>query len=210
MDAMEYLCREANGIAERAAARAIVLAEYARSGYISKEDAQAGRRGVLPSDAAVSLPTNTTLVISSGERVIGTVSVVFDSPAGFPMDSLYHEELEALRASGHRLAEVVQLATDQEFVAGLPGIGGGLSLILPLFRGVLRLGKEREVDGFCITVNPKHDRFYAEIGFVPLGPERRYEALGGAPTLPKILYWQSILEHPEQRGPLSRLLRDAV
>lgn len=207
---MEYLCREANGVAERTEARAIVLAEYARSGYISLDDVQAGTAGVLPSDAAVDSPSSTTLVIASGECIVGTVSVVFDSPVGFPMDSLYHEELEALRKDGHRLAEVVQLATDQDFVAGLPGIGGGLALILPLFQGVLRLGKERGVDGFCITVNPKHDRFYAEIGFVPLGPERQYEALGGAPTLPKILYWQSILEHSDQQGPLSRLLSDAV
>ena len=207
---MEYLCREVNGTAERVAARSIVLAEYARSGYISQEDAQAGLAGVLPSDAALNSPDSTTLVIPSGERIVGTVSVVFDSPAGFPMDSLYHEELEVLRKDGYQLAEVVQLATDQDFVAGLPGIGGGLALILPLFQGVLKLGKERGVDGFCITVNPKHDRFYAEIGFVPLGPERRYEALGGAPTLPKILYWQSVLEHPDQQGPLSCLLSDAV
>lgn len=206
----EYSCREANGATERNQARAIVLAEYARSGYIRKEDAQMDLRGVLPSDAAVNSSASTTLVISSDGRIVGTVSIVFDSPEGFPMDSLYHEELEALRQSGHRLAEVVQLATDQDFVASLPGIGGGLSLILPLFRGVLQLGKERGIDGFCITVNPKHDRFYAEIGFVSLGPERCYEALGGAPTLPKVLYWQSILEHPDRQGSLSRLLRDAV
>lgn len=207
---MEYLCREACGEEEKRKARGIVLAEYARSGYISSEDASVGEMGVLPSDSAIASSASVTLVISSQEKIIGTVSVVFDSPAGFPMDSLYHDELETLRASGYRLAEVVQLATDHEFVAGLPGIGGGLSLILPLFRGVLRLGKDREVDGFCITVNPKHDRFYAEIGFVSIGPERQYEALGGAQTLPKVLYWKSILEHPEQQGPLSHLLLDAV
>lgn len=209
-DDMEYSCREADGIEEKRQARTIVLAEYARSGYIFSEDARTDVPGVLPSDVAVASSSGVTLVIPAEGRIVGTVSVVLDSPDGFPMDSLYHTELEALRQSGHRLAEVVQLATDQEFVAGLPGIGGGISLLLPLFQGVLRIGKERGVDGFCITVNPKHDRFYTEIGFVPIGPERQYEALGGAPTLPKVFYWQSALEHPEGQSPLSRLLLDAV
>lgn len=208
---MEHISREADSKEEKRKARALVLMEYVRSGYIAAADGGADAPlGILPSDQAVASSSSVTLVVPNGEDIVGTVSLVFDSPDGFPMDSLYHEELEAIRREGYCLAEVVQLATDQDYANTLPGIGGNLSLLLGLFRGVLRLGEERGVEGFCITVNPKHDSFYAELGFVPIAEARPYKALGGAMALPKILYWQEVLQHMDRRNSLFSLLRDTI
>lgn len=207
---MEYLCREAESEEERISAHSLVLKEYARSGYISEEVASSGVFGVLPSDILLQSSSGTTLVVFHDSNIIGTVSLVFDSPKGFPMDCLYHEELERLRQDGRCLAEVVQLATDQKYIDTLQGVGGNLSLLLTLFRGVLRLGEEHGVDGFCITVNPKHDLFYTELGFGSIGEEKLYEALGGAPTLPKVLFYREILSCTDQQNSLFQLLRDTV
>jgi hypothetical protein len=207
---MQYSCREVDSQEEKALARSIVLAEYVRSGYIDQSAVATGARDILPSDQAVASASGVTLVIPHEKKIIGTVSIILDSPSGFPMDSLYKEELDCLREEGKCLAEVVQLATDRTFESGLLGIGGGLALLFALFRGVLRFGEERGIDGFCITVNPKHNRFYEELGFVSIGPERSYAALGGAVTVPKVLYWKEVLQSSRRKRGLFRLLLDAV
>ena len=203
---MQYVCRQASSREEKKQAREIVLAEYVRSGYITEEAFHSGNADILPSDQALHSDQGMTLVIPFEERIIGTVSVVLDSPGGFPMDSLYHTELEKLRHSGCRLAEVVQLATDKTFISELSSVGAELSLLLSLFQGLIRIGKEKDIDGLCITVNPKHDRFYTEIGFVAIGPERQYAALEGAPALPKVLYWKKSLQNAKDKGGILHLL----
>lgn len=207
---MEYQCRRATSQEELELARNIVLAEYIRSGYITEASVRSGEPNILPSDTSVGSPQSITLIVPHAGKVVGTVSVILDSPTGFPMDSLYHAELDQLRQEGKRLAEIVQLATDQDFVADLSRIGGKLSLLISLFRGVLRVGKEHTLDGFCITVNPKHDQFYTEMGFSSLGEEKQYGALGGAPTLAKILYWQDQMQRLDEKNSLFHLFRDAV
>ncbi|HOX04961.1 MAG TPA: hypothetical protein PK280_01055 [Planctomycetota bacterium] len=102
------------------------------------------------------LPETRTLVASDGDRVVATLTLVFDSPLGLPSGKLYAAELEALRGAGRRLVEVSKLAVDR-------GLGArGLAVLKGLFRlAWLVSGPVRGSTDFLIMVEPHHERFYA-------------------------------------------------
>jgi len=62
-----------------------------------------------------------------------------------------------------------------------------LPLLASIFREIVRIGKERSIDTFCVTVNPRHAAFYDEIGFVTIGKKKEHPMLCGAPAVPKAL-----------------------
>jgi hypothetical protein len=109
---------------------------------------------------------------------VGALTVVFDSPMGLPADELYRPELDVLRVSGRRLAEIVSLGVAEE-------AGAGPQILVKLFNFVYLLSKKvRGATDFMITVNPRHVRFYEKtLLFSAAGPEREYDKVGGAPAL---------------------------
>ena len=127
-----------------------------------------------------ALPETITLLVErTGEaEAVGALTVVFDSAAGLPADELYREELDALRASGRRLSEIISLgvATDA---------AGGPDVLVKLFNLVYIASRRiRGATDFVITVNPRHVKFYEKtLLFVAAGPERDYRKVGGAPAL---------------------------
>ncbi len=115
---------------------------------------------------------------STAATPVGALTVVFDSPMGLPADKLYKPELDALRASGRRLAEVVSLG-----VADDAGVGSEVLVKLFDFAYFVARGIRGATD-FVNTVNPRHARFYERLMlFAPAGPERDYEKVGGAPAV---------------------------
>jgi hypothetical protein len=97
---------------------------------------------------------------------------------GLPADELYRPELDALRASGRRPAEIISLGVAEE-------AGAGSQILVKLFNFVYLLSKKvRGATDFVITVNPRHVRFYEKtLLFEAAGPEREYDKVGGAPAL---------------------------
>ena len=51
-----------------------------------------------------------TLVASSNDQTIGTITIGFDSPIGLIADDLYQIELKMFRSQGRRLCEITELA----------------------------------------------------------------------------------------------------
>jgi hypothetical protein len=126
-----------------------------------------------------ALPETTTFLV---ERIdgtaVGALTVVLDSPMGLPADELYRGELDALRASGRRPAEIVSLGVDEEAARGS-------QVLMKLFNfAYLVARKIRRATDFVITVNPRHVAFYRrKVLFAEAGPERSYEKVGGAPAV---------------------------
>jgi hypothetical protein len=124
------------------------------------------------------LPDTQTLVAKHAGQVVATFSVVLDNTLlGLPMESIYGEEITALRNKGHRLLETTSLADT------------GLSVreFLQVFIALIRLGMQFHTaqggDTYVITVNPRHKNFYAKVlGFLPLGPCRAYACVQDAPA----------------------------
>jgi len=141
----------------------LVYEEYLRSGYITE-----------PNSSKVFfnfhnlLPTSSTLVAKKENRVVATLSMVFDSEDfGLPADSLYSKELVPLRKQGRKICEICTLAISPEYRLG--------KLIMPMFKSAYRRSLANSIDDICIMVNPKHSPFYQLILlFEQFGPERIY------------------------------------
>jgi hypothetical protein len=150
----------------------LVAANYRARGY---EVASAKPLRFTPYHA---LPDTRTLVAKHDGQVVATFSIVLDNTLlGLPMESIYGEEIAALRNRGHRLLETTSLADT------------GLSVreFMQVFVALIRLGMQYHTanggDAYVITVNPRHKSFYSKVlGFLPLGPCRAYASVQDAPA----------------------------
>lgn len=86
-------------------------------------------------------------------RIVGTLSVQFDSEEGLPLDSLYQFELDSLRRKGARLCQFTKLAIEKEVKSK--------SVLASLFHiAEIWAFKVRHYNYICIEVNPRHVAFY--------------------------------------------------
>jgi hypothetical protein len=119
-----------------------------------------------------------TLVAKHGDRVVATLSLVPDTMVlGLPMESIFSDEIDALRQQGRRLAEATCLADE------------GLTIpeFVRVFKALIKLGMQYHVsqggDSWVISVNPRHRNFYQKVlGFVPVGSCREYPTVQGHPA----------------------------
>lgn len=169
---------------ERAAAQALVRREYAKQEYGSNKEAFAE---LVAANEQVS---SVVFVAKKEDQVVGTVSFFEDGDTGLPMEQIYREEVQGLRLTGKTLAEVGQLAVDRGQVAG---IHERLTVLQNLFALILRAAQDAHVSHLCITINPKHERFYEKLSFEPLGPLKHYPAVE-APALAKVVSVQQVAQ----------------
>lgn len=151
----------------------LVHDQYVARGYIAPQ--ASGRRLVIHN----ILPATKVFVARGEERVVGTVTLIPDSPIGLPMEEIYRREVADLRDRGRRLAEVSSLAIHPAFQPeGLAFLGRLVRLV-----GVYAVEFQR-LDDLCIAVNPRHAGFYKRFfRFEPLGRLKRYAKVNGAPAV---------------------------
>jgi len=176
--------------AEREACFRLVHAQYVERGYTERDPS--GRRVLLHQ----ALATTRMFRVTSAARVIATVTLVPDSVLGLPMDDLYAAELRPLRAAGRRLAEVSALAA-------APGTGP-VTIAHLMSQLVLYAEALGRVDDLCVTVNPRHTRFYERLGFTRLGSVKRYAAVNGAPAVALRLDLRAALATADERPAAAR------
>jgi hypothetical protein len=156
-------------------ALSLVYQEYVDSGYIPHPNPE----GKIFSVHHL-LPETTVFIAKSYQTVISTLTQVFDSELfGLPMDSLYQEELSQLREKGRKIAEVGALATKKDFK--------WQNLFMHLCQIMYWFAQYKKVDDLCITVNPKHVRFYKSIFlFDVFGPEKQYSRVAAPAVLMRL------------------------
>ncbi|MGM0646338.1 MAG: N-acyl amino acid synthase FeeM domain-containing protein [Thermodesulfobacteriota bacterium] len=137
--------------------------------YLEKKFIQTPRPHGLLYSCYSLLPDTTHIIAESYLDVLSSLTEVFDSPQfGLPMDVLYAEELNVLRAQGRSIVELSSLATPKE--------QRWKSFFLYLIQVMYWYSVYRGVDDVCIMVNPRHVRFYKKLyPFEQLGPERYYD-----------------------------------
>lgn len=166
---------------DRAQAVALIARIYQKSGY-----AKPGGESAI--STWLSSPSAATFAARIGETLLGTITVIGDSPAGLPMDSLFKDLVDPLRKEAGKLAEVGQFAIDRELVREFqkehPREALDRAISLSLFRAALSYGLRQQFDLFCITVNPKHEAFYRSVGFEVFGETRSYPSVENAPAVP--------------------------
>jgi len=141
-----------------------------------------GYMRALPSRRRLSLfhalPSTKVFVTRDASRVIATLTLIQDSELGLPMDGLYRDELDALRARGRRLAEVSAFAMDVSYRAQ------GVSIVMRLMRATYEFAASiARLDDLCIAVHPRHADFYRNaLNFHAFGQVKPYETVNGAPA----------------------------
>jgi len=109
-----------------------------------------------------------TLKASTGERVMGTLSVVLDSADGLAADELYRDEINVVRKPGKRLCEFTRLAVDIE-----PRFNSKDFLARLIHVAFVYAYPIQHATDMLIEVNPRHAGFYRRsLGFSQIGPER--------------------------------------
>jgi len=177
---------------ERTEAVALITLVFKRAGYISDETEQSSlSTRVLRGEAA-------TFLAKKGDLLCGTLSVFDDGPLGVPLEDIFAPEISELRNAGKKLAEVGQFAVyDPRNDVTMPV---GINPALGLFKLVFAYAKANKIDTLCITVNPKHERFYHAMGFVRWERECSYAAVNGHPAVGMTLDL-----HIAEKGPVGLL-----
>ncbi|MCP5007336.1 MAG: hypothetical protein GY941_25865 [Planctomycetes bacterium] len=173
-------------------AATLVQKEYTKKGYV-KDSNSIIRLGIHNAH-----PHTTTFVATAGNDVIATTTVIPDSPVGLPMDELYLEELNQLRAGGNKICEISMLACDTElFRSGVSMMLNSkkLFLVFSLFKHILDYAKEfLKLDIICITINPKHKITYDFLLFKDLGGLKTYDDVNNAPAIAKYINLNTVEE----------------
>lgn len=162
----EFKVRLANTEDRRKSASLLIQKMYSWRGYDSPD---------LKGD-----PYKITLAAFQNDKVIGTLTLGLDSPAGLVVDQLYKAEADKLRAEGRSLCDVTKLAVDQDIKSK--------SVLGALFHLSVIYGRNiHHATDFLIEVNPRHALFYQRmIGFVPWGEERMCPRVNAPAVLLKL------------------------
>lgn len=142
------------------AAQELVRARYASRGYRVDTD----QTGPFP-DAARA-PHYVTFLAKEHGSVVGTLTLGMDSLAGLLVDDVNRDEVDAVRAQGRRVCELVRLAvaTEADSKRVLPSL---IQWAYALGQAVYHL-----TDVF-IEVNPRHVVYYQRFfGFMAAGTEK--------------------------------------
>ena len=165
----------------KAAAR-LVYREYCRRGYVPPHD-----EGLRLTIFHAIPDTVMFLAVHQILGVIGTVTLIPDSPLGLPMDDVYGPELADLRARGHRLAEASMFAFDRTVGQrdALPMFRiNQLTLTLRLFKALFdHLRHETRTSELLACAHPRHRRLYEFLQMESLAGQRPYASVGGHPAL---------------------------
>ena len=149
----------------------LVYAEYYEQGYVPRSHPNAILYSIYD-----FLPKTCVFVFQAYRDVVSTISFIPDSRLfGLPMDSLYKDEIDALRRQGRKVAEIGALATEKSL--------RGKNVVMYLYKAVINYGLITGVNDLCLTVNPKHARFYADIMLCEQIGEERYYPSVGAPAV---------------------------
>ena len=151
----------------------LVHDQYVARGYMTA--APSGWRLSLHN----ALPSTKVFVARSGERVVGTVTLIPDSRLGLPMGEIYGDELQALRESGRRIGEVSALVVDPEYKRM------GMAILIRLIRMmVIYAAQTAQLEDLCIAINPHHAALYRKaFDFETIGPVKHYGKVNGAPAV---------------------------
>jgi hypothetical protein len=173
----------------------LVHDNYVRDGHMTPQPSGL-RVGIFN-----ALPSTRVFVAKDGGRVVGTVTLVLDSPIGLPSDQVYGEELAGLRARGRRLGEATGLSVAPECRGSGAGIAARLYRMLALYAA--RIARLQEL---VISVSPRHVRFYGSWfpirQFGPLRPYPRVNNTRAVGLLGDLVETRALIRQAERGLPL--------
>lgn len=112
-------------------------------------------------------PNRITILSFHQEKIVGTLTVGYDSEEGLFADWIYKAEIDALRAQGKHVGELSKLAVGDNI--------GSKQLLASLIHIAYLYGLIHECTDAIIEVLPRHQAFYEKmLGFTQIGEERMH------------------------------------
>jgi hypothetical protein len=173
------------------------------------------------------LPTTDIFVAIHEDEIVYTITLISDDSQGVPMQAIYPEAVDALRAAEIYFAEVSCLASRR----GCFSPHKMFDIFVQLVGLTIQYARHNDLQQLLIAIHPRHARFYRRaLGFEQIGGLKRYEAVRGNPAVacvhdfvrldlqPYLLYdrvyatrfdWRDMLRQPmlpEERDALRRLV----
>lgn len=178
--------RVVQSVDEFTAAAQLVYREYLLRRYITPISSQ------LKLSIYHALPqTSTFIAWHRRAGVIGTITLIEDSPLGLPMDDAYKVELDVMRRHGRRLAEATMLALDGRlFSSGVFSMTHTKKflLLLRLFRVMFDyVRSSTSIDDLVACFHPKHDLLFEFLNLRALGDVKAYPGAIGTPAMARRL-----------------------
>ncbi len=125
-----------------------------------------------------ALPSSAVFVAMHGDRVVGTMTLVEDSPLGLPMEPVFPSEIERLRVRKRRMAEVSMLAVDRDF----RGTGMTMTMNRVMWRWAYFY---RKITDLMAAVRPSIGDYYTTtLLFEQQGGPQAYRSLNNTPVVP--------------------------
>lgn len=110
-------------------------------------------------------PNRITILTFHQEKIVGTVTVGYDSEQGLLADEFYKSEVDALRAQGKRVGELSKLAIDENI--------GSKQLLASLVHIAYLYGVIHECTDAIFDIVPHHKAFYEKmLGLKQIGEEK--------------------------------------
>lgn len=102
-------------------------------------------------------------------KIVGTVTLVIDSPMGLPMEEFCGAEIAKLRSEGRRMAEVIAFSLNPKYTK--------YKVFLHMFKFLFQFAQMKGVTDLCCSVTERHIKFYRKVClFEPLGELKPYSA----------------------------------
>lgn len=139
----------------------LVHDSYVDAGYIDPHPSGLRVRAVS------ALPHCAMFVAKVDGRVVGTLSMIADSPLGLPMEKCFRKEIRALRAQGRLIVEASDLSVAKDH--------RDLRVLTELSRCVMAHALYVGADDIVIAVSPEHSAYFQGImQFESFGDARSY------------------------------------
>ncbi|MEW5771038.1 MAG: hypothetical protein AB1831_11835 [Pseudomonadota bacterium] len=118
-----------------------------------------------PKAQVYGTPNRVTILTHLDNRVVGTVTVGYDSEQGLLADEIYKDKIDTLRSEGRVVGELSKLAIDEEH--------GSKQVLAGMMHIAFIYGAIHGCTDAVIEVVPHHQAFYEKkLGFSMLGEER--------------------------------------
>ena len=144
--------------------------------------------GLMPSNFAGMrvtpyhlLPTTAVFLAVKDDEILCTLSLIGDGELGVPMESIYPNEIAALRDKGDYFGELSCLADRRQQSVQV------LTVLTNLNGLVRQYAQYHDMDHLLIAVHPKHERVYRRFfGFRQFGCLKSYPSVGDRPAIAAI------------------------
>lgn len=137
-----------------------------------------------------------------------TICAIGDNPRGLPLDSVYREELDDLRAEGRKLIEIGLFADRR----GLMGeVSRTFHAIFELMRYTYYFGRYLGATDFLCGIPPRRTRlYYRAFGFEPVGEVKTYATVEDNPVQLLRVEADYVPEHSSQHRALSYFVENPI